>query len=110
MINDEDQSNKPTGGDINPFLNPFEQPDSQTIECDITEPINDKLDRNNNLNEINDLTEKLDTGLTVDSSPLPGCPPSSPFTTGNEEISSKAQDSASDSNVTEAINILNSEN
>lgn len=100
LINENDQSsnadlniaaNESTVGE-NPFLN-FDQ---GAVELDDE----DKLDPNNNLNVLSD---KLDSGLTVkDTSPFPNCPPSSPF-----DIQ---QDSTNPDSIEKAIDKLSSEN
>lgn len=82
----------------NPFENPFLNVDPSELD---DSALNDNLDPNNNLNVLSD---KLDTGLSVkDTSPLPNCPPSSPFT------GDIPQDGASPESVERAINKLSSE-
>lgn len=82
----------------NPFENPFLNVDASDLD---DSALNDNLDPNNNLNVLSD---KLDTGLSVkDTSPLPNCPPSSPFT------GDIPQDGANPDSVERAINKLSSE-
>jgi len=94
LMND-DELIQSAGGE-NPFLNFDQVADEQNIDEQI------KIDPNNNVNELSD---KLDAGLSV-ASPMPGCPPSSPFTT---EADDTVKNVEPDSDVKKAINILNSE-
>lgn len=92
----DDPSTNEIGEGENPFLN-FDQ-NANTVHATGDE----KFDLNNN-EKLNQLSDKLETGLTVnkDTSPLPDCPPSSPFIGDNESISQ-----TTDNDVKEAINIL----
>lgn len=84
--------------ETNPFENPFLNVDPSELD---DSALNDNLDPNNNLNVLSD---KLDAGLSVkDTSPLPNCPPSSPFT------GDIPQDGANPDSVERAINKLSSE-
>lgn len=101
LVSDLPAADSQTGGGENPFLN-FDQ---SAITVDETA---EKLDSNNN-EKLNELSDKLDGGLTVtnkDTSPLPDCPPSSPFT---RDVQQDGQPTASDNDVKKAINILSSE-